>query len=87
MRPRAAVAFFLLPIAAGAAELEIRVVYDNTSAQAGVREDWGYAAVVTFRGKRLLFDAASAKISNLPEANRLLTREYRKGWELRSEPA
>jgi hypothetical protein len=33
-------------------------------------------------GKRLLWDAASAKITNLPDANKYLTREYRKGWEL-----
>jgi hypothetical protein len=33
-------------------------------------------------GKRLRWDAASMKITNLPEANKLLTREYRKGWEL-----
>src|SRR5262249_13845500 len=33
-------------------------------------------------GKRLLFDSASAKISNRPEANKFLTREYRPGWEI-----
>jgi hypothetical protein len=33
-------------------------------------------------GKRLLFDSANAKITNLPEANNYLAREYRKGWEL-----
>jgi hypothetical protein len=33
-------------------------------------------------GRRLLFDAASMKITNLPEANKYLVREYRKGWEL-----
>jgi len=33
-------------------------------------------------GKRLLWDAAAGKITNLPSANKLLTREYRKGWEL-----
>jgi predicted dehydrogenase len=31
-------------------------------------------------GRRLLWDAAAAKITNVPEANRLLTREYRPGW-------
>lgn len=41
-------------------------------------------AAVSLRlgGKRLLFDPAAAKITNLPEANRYLTRDYRKGWEL-----
>jgi hypothetical protein len=33
-------------------------------------------------GKRLLWDAANMKITNLPEAEKLLTREYRKGWEI-----
>ncbi len=33
-------------------------------------------------GRRLLFDAANAKVINIPEANKFLTREYRKGWEL-----
>jgi hypothetical protein len=33
-------------------------------------------------GKRLLWDAENMKITNLPEANKYLTREYRKGWEL-----
>lgn len=33
-------------------------------------------------GKRLLWDAANATITNVPDANKYLTREYRKGWEL-----
>jgi hypothetical protein len=33
-------------------------------------------------GRRLLFDEAAARITNLPEANKLLVRDYRKGWEL-----
>ena len=33
-------------------------------------------------GRRLLFDAASMKVTNLPEANKHLVRAYRKGWEL-----
>jgi hypothetical protein len=33
-------------------------------------------------GKRLLFDAAAAKVTNVVEANKCLTREYRPGWEL-----
>lgn len=33
-------------------------------------------------GRRLAFDAAQAKVTNVPEANAYLTREYRKGWEL-----
>jgi len=33
-------------------------------------------------GRRLLFDSAAAKITNISDANRFLTREYRPGWEL-----
>lgn len=35
-------------------------------------------------GRTLRFDSPSGKITNLPEANPYLTREYRQGWELRS---
>jgi hypothetical protein len=34
-------------------------------------------------GRRLLWDATAATITNVPEANRYLTREYRQGWEIR----
>ncbi len=33
-------------------------------------------------GKRLFFDATGAKVTNVAEANALLTREYRQGWAL-----
>ncbi|HEY3285008.1 MAG TPA: Gfo/Idh/MocA family oxidoreductase [Armatimonadota bacterium] len=33
-------------------------------------------------GRRLLWDSTGAKITNVPEANKLLTRDYRPGWEL-----
>ena len=33
-------------------------------------------------GRRLRFDAAAMKVTNVPEANQLLRREYRRGWEL-----
>jgi hypothetical protein len=39
-------------------------------------------AVAMRTGKRLQWDADAMKITNLPEANKYLTREYRKGWEL-----
>lgn len=41
-------------------------------------------AAVSLRlgGQRLQWDAANATITNLPDANKLLTREYRPGWEL-----
>jgi predicted dehydrogenase len=33
-------------------------------------------------GRRLLWDSSAAKITNVPEANKFLTREYRAGWEI-----
>ena len=33
-------------------------------------------------GRRLRFDAAQVKITNVPEANKCLGREYRPGWDL-----
>jgi hypothetical protein len=33
-------------------------------------------------GKRLVWDADQMKVTNLPQADKYLTREYRKGWEL-----
>ena len=32
--------------------------------------------------QRIVYDAENMKITNLPEANQYLTREYREGWEL-----
>jgi predicted dehydrogenase len=33
-------------------------------------------------GRRLLWDAAASKVTNVAEANALLTREYRDGWKI-----
>lgn len=51
---------------------------------AGPISDAFNVAAVSLRmgGRRLLFDAAAGKITNLAEANKFLTREYRSGWEL-----
>lgn len=50
---------------------------------AGPISDAFNLAAVSLRlgGRKLLFDAATAKVTNVPEANRYLTREYRRGWE------
>ena len=51
---------------------------------AGPISDSVNLAAISLRlgGRRLLWDSAGAKITNFPEANRFLTREYRPGWEL-----
>lgn len=38
-------------------------------------------AVALRTGKTLYYDAASMKITNVEDANKYLTREYRKGWD------
>jgi predicted dehydrogenase len=51
---------------------------------AGPISDAMNLAAISLRlgGRRLLWDTAGARITNIPEANRFLTREYRPGWEL-----
>ena len=39
-------------------------------------------AVALRAGKKVEYDSANMKITNVPEANKYLVREYRKGWEL-----
>ncbi len=51
---------------------------------AGPISDTMNLAAISLRlgGQRLLWDSANATITNTPEANKLLTREYRPGWEM-----
>jgi predicted dehydrogenase len=51
---------------------------------AGPISDMMNLASISLRlgGRRLVWDSASAKISNVPEANKFLTREYRAGWTI-----
>ncbi len=42
----------------------------------------GVVALRTGQGKKILYDGANMNITNVPDANQFLTREYRKGWEL-----
>ena len=47
-----------------------------------ISETINLGAIALRTGKKVLYDAATMKITNVPEANKFLTREYRKGWEL-----
>ncbi len=38
--------------------------------------------VALWAGEKIEFDVASMKITNVKKANKYLTKEYRKGWEL-----
>jgi predicted dehydrogenase len=42
----------------------------------------GIAALRAGQGRKLYYDAEGMQFTNAPDANRFLTREYRKGWEL-----
>ncbi|HTA30665.1 MAG TPA: Gfo/Idh/MocA family oxidoreductase, partial [Candidatus Cybelea sp.] len=54
--------------------------------QGGPISDAFNLAAVSLRlgGRKLVFNAVAMRITNLPEANRHLTRDYRAGWELQS---
>jgi hypothetical protein len=57
--------------------------YGNFQLAGPISEAFNLGAIsLRLGGRRLLWDAAKATITNLPEANKYLTREYRKGWEL-----
>ena len=44
-----------------------------------------HLASIAYRlGKKLEWDPVNLKCKNAPEADRLLKREYRKGWELKA---
>lgn len=47
-----------------------------------VSETINLAAVALRAGKKVLYDADKMRITNVPEANSFLKREYRDGWEL-----
>ena len=51
---------------------------------AGPLSDAVNLAAISLRlgGRRVLWDSTHARITNISEANRLLTREYRPGWQL-----
>jgi hypothetical protein len=47
-----------------------------------VSETINLGAVALRAKKKVIYDAAKMEITNLPEANKFLTREYRPGWEM-----
>ena len=59
------------------------VVRDHAGTDEPISDAFNLAAIsLRLGGRRLLWDSASAKITNIPEANKFLTREYRPGWEI-----
>jgi predicted dehydrogenase len=42
----------------------------------------GIVALRTGQGRKILYDGPNMRVTNVPEANQYLTREYRAGWEL-----
>ena len=54
--------------------------------QGGPISDAFNLAAVSLRlgGRKLVFDSSAMRITNHPEANPYLVREYRPGWELQS---
>ena len=42
----------------------------------------GIVALRAGQGRKILYDGARMRITNAPDAEQYLTREYRKGWEV-----
>jgi hypothetical protein len=59
-----------------------RPVAGNFLEAGAISETFNLGAVALRIGRRIEYDAATMKITNIPEANKYLTREYRSGWEL-----
>jgi 7,8-dihydropterin-6-yl-methyl-4-(beta-D-ribofuranosyl)aminobenzene 5'-phosphate synthase len=59
MRKLLPLLFTALLAAPPSGPLEIRILYDNTSAQKDMQADWGFAALITFGGHRVLFDTGA----------------------------
>ncbi len=61
MRLFAVIALFLAALVSPlpAAELEIDIIYDNTAAVPAMEADWGFAALVRFNGRNVLFDSGT----------------------------
>jgi hypothetical protein len=49
-----------------------------------ISETINLGAVALRVRKKLIYDSTKMQITNVPEANQYLTREYRSGWELKS---
>ena len=49
-----------------------------------ISEAMNLYAISLRTGRRLVWDAAAQRVTNFAEANKYLSREYRKGWELES---
>ena len=47
-----------------------------------ISETINLGAIALRAKKKVLYDSSKMEITNIPEANKFLTREYRKGWEL-----
>jgi hypothetical protein len=57
--------------------------YGDFTLAGSISEAINLAAVsLRLGGRRVVWDAASARITNIVDANKFLTREYRAGWEI-----
>jgi len=64
--------FLLAAVLTAAPELSILIIYDNTSAREGIEADWGFAALVQYQGRTVLFDSGAKPdlfLANLKKLN------------------
>ncbi|MBI1831514.1 MAG: MBL fold metallo-hydrolase [Planctomycetes bacterium] len=52
-------------------ELEIRILFDNTTAHKELLRSWGFSALIDFRGKRILFDSGSDPVLLLEHMDKM----------------
>jgi len=56
---RSAILLLLTAIFAAAQPVEVLILYDNTSTRPDLTADWGFAALITYRGQKTLFDSGT----------------------------
>ncbi|HEY2159268.1 MAG TPA: gfo/Idh/MocA family oxidoreductase, partial [Isosphaeraceae bacterium] len=58
------------------------LAYSNFDIASLLTEAFLLGNVAIKTGKRLEWDGPSLKVTNVPEANRLIQTQYRRGWEV-----
>jgi|SRR5690554_3492355 len=51
--------------------MRVTIIYDNTSYREDLTDDWGFAALVEFRGRKILFDTGGSGIILLDNMKKL----------------
>ena len=63
--------------------LALTITVKNDDEEAGVMIPLHLGAIAIRTGRKLHWDAQSMSVRNDPEANAMLSKEYRAGWDMR----